>query len=206
MTQTLLTTLGIIVVSYVLGCFSTAYYLVRWRTGQDIRAVGSGTAGARNVGRVLGKGGFALTFLGDALKGVLAVGLARWLDLPAFSVVAAMLAVTIGHLWPVQLGGKGGKGASTALGCVTTIHPLLGAGTLILALIFLGITRSFNRGGMIAMALAPVIAWLLGLDWVLVVGVFALILLLLYAHRENWSKDRASAPAQEKPTSVETPT
>ncbi len=206
MTQTILSTLGIIVVSYALGCFSTAYYLVRWRTGQDIRSVGSGTAGARNVGRILGKAGFALTFLGDALKGALAVGLARWLDLPDFAVVAAMLAVTVGHLWPIQLGGKGGKGASTALGCVTTIHPLLGAGTLVLALIFLGITRSFNRGGMIAMALAPVIAWLLGLEWMLVAGVFALIVLLLFAHRENWSKGRASAPAPENSTSVETPT
>ncbi len=185
MTQLLITTLVVILISYGLGCFSTAYYLVRWRTGQDIRAVGSGTAGARNVGRILGKGGFALTFAGDALKGALAVGLARWLDLPSWGIVAAMLAVVVGHLWPVQLGGRGGKGASTALGCVLVINPWLGLATLGIALLFLVLIRSFTRSGMIAMALAPVVAWLLGLDIVLVMGVLILVLLLLFAHREN---------------------
>jgi glycerol-3-phosphate acyltransferase PlsY len=191
MTQALFTTLGVVLISYLLGCFSTAYYLVRWRTGQDIRTMGSGTAGARNVGRVLGKSGFALTFLGDTLKGALAVGLARWLDLPSISLVAATLAVVAGHLWPVQLGGKGGKGASTALGCVTVMNPWLGAIILGIALLFLGITRSFSRAGMIAMALAPVVAWVLRMELVLVVGVLVLVTLLLFAHRENWSRAQA---------------
>ncbi len=186
MTQLLITTLVVVLISYGLGCFSTAYYLVRWRTGQDVRTLGSGTAGARNVGRILGKSGFALTFAGDALKGALAVGLARWLELPAWGIVAAMLAVVVGHLWPAQLGGRGGKGASTALGCVLVINPWLGLATLGMAGLFLALIRSFTRSGMIAMALAPLIAWLLGLDWVLVVGVLILVILLLFAHRENF--------------------
>jgi glycerol-3-phosphate acyltransferase PlsY len=199
MTQTLLLILVTILISYGLGCFSTAYYLVRWRTGQDIRQVGSGTAGARNVGRILGKGGFALTFFGDALKGSLAVGLARWLDLPAIGIVAALLAVVIGHLWPVQLGWKGGKGASTALGGVLVINIWLGLATLGIAAIFLAITRSFSRGGMIAMALAPLVAWLLGVDGVLVGGIVVLVILLLFAHRDNWlTQSLSSSPAENR--------
>jgi acyl phosphate:glycerol-3-phosphate acyltransferase len=206
MTQLLITTLVVILIGYGLGCFSTAYYLVRWRTGQDIRAVGSGTAGARNVGRILGKGGFALTFAGDALKGALAVGLARWLDLPSWGIVAAMLAVVVGHLWPVQLGGRGGKGASTALGCVLVINPWLGLATLGIALLFLVLIRSFTRSGMIAMALAPVVAWLLGLDIVLVMGVLILVVLLLFAHRENLLVQQLPAQADSHSNTVENQT
>ncbi len=175
MTYFSFTTLVVILVGYGLGCFSTAYYLVRWQTGQDIRTLGTGTAGARNVGRILGKGGFALTFLGDALKGALAVGLARWFELPSLGVVAALLAVVMGHLWPAQLGGRGGKGASTALGGILVINGWLGLSTLGLALLFLVFTRSFTRAGLIAMALAPVAAWLLGLEPILVGGVVVLV-------------------------------
>jgi glycerol-3-phosphate acyltransferase PlsY len=186
-------TFVVIIISYALGCFSTAYYLVRWRTGQDIRTLGSGTAGARNAGRVLGKGGFALTFLGDAGKGALAVGLARWLDLPAYGMVAAFIAVVAGHLWPIQLGGKGGKGASTAVGVGLVIDPVLGLATLSIALVFLLLTRSFTRAGMIAMALAPVVAWLLRLGPLVVGGVLVVALLLLFAHRQDWIDDHPSA-------------
>ena len=198
-TQLLLSTLVVILVSYALGCFSTAYYLVRWRTGQDIRTLGTGTAGARNVGRYLGKSGFALTFLGDALKGALAVGIARWMDLPSFAIAAAMLAAVAGHLWPVQLGGKGGKGASTALGSVLAIDPWLGLAVLGVALVFLAITRSFTRAGIVAMALSPVTAWFVGLDAVLVGGVVILALLLVFAHRENWVKRQDLSHSEAQP-------
>ncbi|MCC6458385.1 MAG: glycerol-3-phosphate acyltransferase [Caldilineaceae bacterium] len=197
MTQFLIPILVVTLVSYGLGCFSTAYYLVRWRTGQDIRTLGTGTAGARNVGRFLGKSGFALTFLGDALKGALAVGLARWAGLPDIGLVAAMLAVVAGHLWPVQLGGHGGKGASTGLGAILALNLWLGLITVGIALLLLAILRSFTRAGMIATALTPLTAWYLGLDTVLVVGVIVLILLLLFAHRDNVMAQRSpSAPIE----------
>ena len=75
-----LMTLGLVAGSYVLGCFSTGYYLVRQRTGQDIRELGSGSTGARNAGRVLGRNGFLLTMAGDLAKGGLAVWLALGVD------------------------------------------------------------------------------------------------------------------------------
>ena len=63
--------------AYVLGCFATAYYLVRARTGKDLRAIESGSLGARNAGRVLGKTGFAIALMGDFGKGALAVWIAQ---------------------------------------------------------------------------------------------------------------------------------
>lgn len=192
-TQSLFTTLVVVLISYALGCFSTAYYLVRWRTGEDIRTLGSGNAGARNAGRYLGKGGFALVFLGDAIKGAMAVGLARWLNLPDIGLVAALLAVVAGHLWPVQLGGRGGKGASTALGGVLVINLYLGLIVLGIALILLIFLRSFTRAGMTAVALAPFVAWGLGLEPVIIGGILVLALLLLFAHRENLLAERVSA-------------
>jgi glycerol-3-phosphate acyltransferase PlsY len=69
------TQLIVIIIGYGLGCISTGYYLVRLRTGQDIRKLGSGSMGGRNVGRVLGRSGFALTMAGDTVKGIIAVRL-----------------------------------------------------------------------------------------------------------------------------------
>src|ERR1700691_1629571 len=79
--------------AYLIGCFTTGYYLVRWRTGGDIREMGSGSAGARNVGRVLGKLGFFVTVTGDFLKGILAVWLARSFSNDDFSAALAVPAV-----------------------------------------------------------------------------------------------------------------
>src|SRR5690242_19700244 len=66
-------------IGYIFGCFTTGYYLVRWRTGQDIRELGSGSCAGRNVGRQLGKAGFFLTVLGDFWKGAFAVLMTRYL-------------------------------------------------------------------------------------------------------------------------------
>jgi len=107
--------LGVMAASYVAGCFSTGYYLVRRRTGQDIRELGSGSTGARNAGRVLGRRGFWLTMAGDMAKGGLVVWLALALTGNDRVALLGLLAVTAGHVWPAQLGFRGGKGVSTSL-------------------------------------------------------------------------------------------
>src|ERR1051326_4572526 len=112
---------GIAVGAYLLGCFATGYYLVRLRTGQDIRELGSGNVGATNVGRALGTRGFVLTFLGDAAKGALAVSLARLLPGPLWLADVAMIAVVAGHIWPIPLRGRGGKGGATTLGALAVL-------------------------------------------------------------------------------------
>lgn len=100
--------------SYALGCFCSAYYLVRNFSKKDIRTLNSGTVGARNAGRILGKKGFAITFVGDFLKTILALGVTIYFfKLDAnFSLLflASSLAVVFGHLFPAQLKFKGGKG------------------------------------------------------------------------------------------------
>jgi len=104
--------------AYSLGCLTTGYYLVRTRTGQDLRALGSGSVGARNVGRLLGWRGFVLTVLGDFCKGALAVWAARHFTTDDRLVLLAMLAVVAGHVWPAQLHFQGGKGMATTLGAL----------------------------------------------------------------------------------------
>jgi|SRR6516225_10172953 len=118
--QTVATPFGedvlIVVASYGIGCFTAGYYLFRWRTGCDIREHGSGNPGARNVGRLLGVGWFSATLLLDAGKGGLAVWLACYFGLGHLGTVAAMLAVVVGHVWPIQLHFRGGKGVAASLG------------------------------------------------------------------------------------------
>src|SRR5438876_12400826 len=100
----------VMLLGYALGCFTSGYYLVRWRTGDDIRWLGSGSVGATNVGRVLGRPGFFLTVLCDFFKGVFAVWLARYFQLNPTGTVLTMVAVAIGHIWPAQLWFHGGRG------------------------------------------------------------------------------------------------
>src|SRR5574339_339768 len=113
----------VILVAYALGCFTAGYYLVRWWTGEDVRYSGSGSSGATNVGRVLGRPGFLFTLLLDLTKGCLAVWLAEYLRLRPTTAVLSMLAVVAGHIWPLQLRFRGGKGVATGLGALLVLEP-----------------------------------------------------------------------------------
>src|SRR4029450_4355000 len=92
-----------ILVSDCLGCFTAGYYWTRWRTGQDIRALGSGNVGARNVGGNLGVSGFAVALVLGVAKGSGVVWGAQWLGVRPEAMVAALVAVVVGHNWPLQL-------------------------------------------------------------------------------------------------------
>jgi len=179
------TAIVIILVAYGLGCFSTAYYLVRWRTGQDIRTIGSGNVGAKNVYRVLGIPGFAITFLGDVLKGSIAVWLALAFKLSALGILLAMLGVVAGHIWPAPLKFRGGKGASTALGTILVFDPFLGLILLGLAVLIWGLIRRFTVSGLIVIVAAPIITLAMGRSTMSIVGMAVLALLLLIVHKDN---------------------
>lgn len=110
--------------AYVIGSIPFAYLAVRWRRGVDIRTVGSGNVGATNAGRVLGRGWAGAIYALDALKGACAVWLGRALA-PSVNVEAGCgLLAIVGHVAPVWLRFRGGKGVATTTGVFLALAPL----------------------------------------------------------------------------------
>ena len=176
---------GIGFCAYLLGCFATGYYLVRARLGEDIRQLGSGNIGARNVGRVLGKSGFLITLLGDFGKGVLAIWVTRHFTTDERIVALAMVAVVAGHIWPVQLRFHGGKGMATSLGALLAFDSKL---ELLFCALFLGAFVLQWRTvlpGLFALIGLPLGALFLGQDRIQVVLITIMSGLVLLAHRRN---------------------
>jgi glycerol-3-phosphate acyltransferase PlsY len=172
--------------AYLLGCIATGYYLVRARTGRDIREMNSGSTGARNVGRVLGKAGFALTVLGDFGKGALAVwGAYEWSRNHHLAALA-ILAVAAGHIWPAQLHFRGGKGVATTLGALLVFdyRLLLVFGALFLAGFFLA--RKSVLPGLFAFACLPLAGFWLDRDRLTAALMAVLVAMILIAHRRNF--------------------
>ncbi len=171
--------------AYALGCISSAYYIVRVVKGQDIRTLGSGNAGGRNAGRVLGRAGFVAVTIFDALKGLAAVVLARWLGVAGWGLVPVLFAVVAGHIWPVQLGFRGGKGIATTIGALLAYElaiPFMLAG---IVLVFYVVLRSITLGLMASLVVLPVVVWALGWppDVITMLGLLAMV--LIYANRSN---------------------
>jgi glycerol-3-phosphate acyltransferase PlsY len=170
--------------AYLVGCLSTGYYLVRCRTGRDIRTIGSCGTGATNVGRILGTRGFIFTLLGDGAKGAIALWGADIFGLPLQTRLLMMFAVVLGHIWPAQLRFRGGKGLAPAAGCGLALDSRL---TLLMGgLAVVALPTGLGRAGLlVAAALSPLIATILGRDAVEVAGLTAVVFLLLLAHRAN---------------------
>jgi acyl phosphate:glycerol-3-phosphate acyltransferase len=178
-------TILLVLASYALGCFTAAYYLVRLRTGLDIRTMGSGTVGARNAGRVLGRAGFAATFAIDVAKGALAVAAAGALGVAPWGVMLAAIAVVAGHIWPAQLRFHGGKGLATALGAMLVYDYRIVVVVALLCVVIYAVLRKVTLSLLIAIALTP--PALVGLGWPAVtsIGLLVLATLILLAHRAN---------------------
>ena len=160
---------------------------MRLVTGRDVRESGSGSVGARNVSRVLGKTGFTLTLLVDFAKGVLTVQLARHFTTEDYLVILAMMAVVAGHIWPIQLRFHGGKGMATSLGSLLVYSPEL---SMLFLLVFLCLFALFRRTvlpGLIALASMPLLEPLINSapSKAKVVLLAAWAGLVLFAHRKN---------------------
>ncbi len=193
-----MTILAILTIAYALGCLTPGYYLVRWRTGQDLRSLGSGGVGATNVGRQLGARGFLITGVGDAAKAALAVGLARWLHPGDWVWMLALIAVVVGHIWPLQLGFRGGKGIACAIGGLLIFDPILFVALLglfaSLYLIVLAVPplrrlpRNYYLPGVTIILAAPVYAWIVGHSQPAIALIILLVILLLWANLSNMQK------------------
>ena len=178
-----------IIAAYLLGSISFAVITSKLFGLADPRTYGSGNPGATNVLRSGKKAAAALTLLGDAAKGWLAVFLAirysqpgeQYLVMPA----AVAIAVFVGHLYPVFLRFKGGKGVATALGVLLSLNLMVGLGGLATWLIMAFMFRYSSLAALTAAVATPIYAVLLGLplDWVLASGIMSL--LLIWRHKGN---------------------
>ena len=180
---------------YLLGCIASAYYWVRWRTGEDIRQQGSGNVGARNAGRLMGRAAFTIVFLFDLAKGAAAVWLARHFQFSEGAVIVVMLAAVLGHIWPVQLRFQGGKGLSTLAGVMLAFDWHLVLAVAMVAGVIGLFSRLATLSVLAAVAAAPALAFLLGRGRVEIAGVAALAALVLWAHRRNLREEIAGIPA-----------
>ena len=179
MNSALLLTLA---VSYLLGSIPFGLILTRAFGKGDIRAIGSGNIGATNVLRTGSKGLAAATLLLDAAKGALAVWLAQRLW-PGYELHAAAGAL-IGHLYPMWLRFKGGKGVATLLGILIVLLPIAAAVYAGVWIALLVIMRFSSLAGIAAAASAPVTAAVIGdtMRFPLLVG---LAVLIIWKHRDN---------------------
>jgi len=186
-----------VAVAYFLGCFATGYYLVRARTGRDIREIESGSTGTRNAGRLLGKSGYLLTVLGDMTKGSLAVWFAEEFTSHSRLVMAlAVLAVVAGHIWPVQLHFRGGKGVATSFAALLLFDHRVALTILVVFLCGLAVTRKTLFPAMFAYVCLPLVdGWFhrAGLTAGLMTVLSAMI---LFAHRRNISEEIAGLSAR----------
>ena len=175
--------------AYLLGSVSFAVIVSRLFGLPDPRTYGSNNPGATNVLRTGNKLAAALTLLGDALKGWLAVGLASTaaptLGLGEVHVALAALFVFLGHLFPAFYQFKGGKGVATALGVLLALDWRVGIAAAIIWLVLFALTKTSSIAALVATAATPVIAYYLrGVD--LISGVVLLIgVLVIWRHKDN---------------------
>jgi len=179
-------TLAFVVCAYLLGSVSFAVLMSKAFGIADPRTYGSGNPGATNVLRSGKKAAAALTLLGDAVKGTLAVVLTQWYAPENYTLIAAVtLAVFIGHLFPIFLRFKGGKGVATALGVLLALNLWLGLACLATWLLVALVFRLSSLSALLAAAATPFYAYFLGLPREYLVVATVLSLLLIWRHKGN---------------------
>jgi glycerol-3-phosphate acyltransferase PlsY len=183
--------LPILALAYLLGSIPFGYLLVRFFRKEDIRATGSGNIGATNVARSGGPGLGILTLLLDTLKGYIAVVIAMHfapsLHGPSNLAVAAAVAACLGHIFPVWLGFRGGKGIATALGVFIALVPPVALASFLLFVVIVAITRLVSLGSILAAVAIPFFAlWLVPVHSAgLLVGLSIISLVSVLKHHAN---------------------
>lgn len=178
--------------AYVVGAVPIGFLIARAFGIGDIRRHGSGTIGATNVLRTLGRTPAILTLLGDIAKGYAAVALAARLggDDPAVTAAGAVAAV-VGNCWSVFLGFRGGKGVATGLGALLRLAPLATLAALPVFLVVAVTTRFVSLASLLSAAYVPFGALALGAPRAYVVGAFVVAAIVIVRHRENIARLRA---------------
>lgn len=175
----------IIPAAYLLGSVSSAIIVCHLMGLPDPRSGGSGNPGATNVLRLGGKKAAAITLLGDMLKGVLPVLVARLLSAPDTIVAATAAAAFLGHLYPVFFGFKGGKGVATLLGALLPLNWPAGLATPLTWLLMAKVFKISSLSALVAAALAPLYVWFFSQSPVLTAATAGMSVILFWRHRSN---------------------
>lgn len=197
-----------VVAAYLFGSLPWSYLIVRLHRGIDVRTIGSRSAGATNVLRASGKWAALLALLLDAAKGAAAVVLARSLDGGSWWLAAAAVAAVAGHVFPLFLGFRGGKGVATAAGVLALLVPVAALGALAAFVVLVAWKRYVSLGSISAAAALPL---LVGVSWfggayridhgvdpgaALLAGTAAIAVLVIVKHRANLVRLRAGTESR----------
>lgn len=180
-----------VVAGYLGGSIPFGVLLTRALAGKDVRAEGSGNIGATNVARVAGKLVGTLVLLLDAAKGAVPVLASRWAypDTPLLHVAVGFAAFA-GHVWPVWLRFRGGKGVATALGVLTVLLPWSAAMGFLLWLVIVAVFRLSSIGSLTGGSAAVVAGFFQGAPIEYPCLGVALWLGMILTHRANWRRLR----------------
>jgi len=187
----------VVLVAYLIGSIPFGYLIVRHKVGADIRESGSGGTGATNVSRRAGKAAGVFTLVLDALKGVLAIIVAQIITGESGSTIdwltaAAAIAVIAGHVFPVWLRFRGGKGVATGVGVFLMLAPIATFCAAIIFVVVVTITKYVSLGSMVAAAIIPLFVWMdmvfikpITDLWPLLTAAVVGAMLIIFAHRGN---------------------
>jgi glycerol-3-phosphate acyltransferase PlsY len=176
-----------VTLGYVVGSIPFAYLLSR-RQGIDLRRAGSGNVGASNVLRTTGVRAAVLAMVLDGIKGTLAVVMAQLLSVGLVATVAAAFASVVGHVYPIWLRFRGGKGVATAAGAFALLAPEalgIAAGVFVIAVV---VTRFISIGSIAAALTLVLVAVITDVPDVVAVGAIASMLIIVYRHRGNLAR------------------
>ncbi len=180
------------VIGYIIGCISFGYITGKIFKGRDIREEGSGNAGTANVIRNYGWVPGLITFAGDVLKGVAAALIGLWLGGWEGACIGGLAAV-LGHIWPVFLKFRGGKGVASSFGVFLVIMTWQALIVFALCIILIAITRTMSVGSLTGTAVMAGLSWIFYLTgwWLPVTTIWipiaftVLVVLVFYSHRAN---------------------
>ncbi len=198
--------IALIVISYLIGSVPMGIIVAKLMGGADPRKGGSGNIGATNINRTLGKGAGIITLLGDMGKGAAPVFYAIYYVGGADLISLVALATVLGHIFPLYLGFKGGKGVATALGVLIVVSPLA---ALICAVVFgviVFFTRYVSLGSMYAAVTMPLaLALVPGKLYFVPVSVL-IAMLIVFKHKENIKRLRERTENRLGATKIESDT
>ena len=181
----ILSSLLLLAIGYLLGSMPNGYLAGRWLKGIDLRQCGSGSTGATNVLRNVGKAPALVVFLLDVGKGALAVLLAKSFGLNDWVQVLAGLAALAGHIWPVWLGWKGGKAVATGLGMFLGLAWPVGLACFGLFMAVISLSRIVSLSSVVAAIGLPVLMVLAGANGASISVSVVASVMVLWRHRSN---------------------